>query len=168
MTRRRSQDGGVLIETVMVAPVLLLLLVGMTELARVGYTYYALQKALYTLARYVGTQQGVNFCDTNDATVLAAKNLAVTGSVDGTATALIRGLTNDQLDIRIERYNPVSGSLDQCDCSPSGCDASTGGLPPDFVVAYMPNGYNVQPIFPKFLSPQFQLRPTVRVPYGGT
>ncbi len=66
----RSQNGAVMLETVMLTPVLLALLVGMIELGRVIYTYEALQKVMYLMARYVGTQQGVNFC--SDAGCLCA------------------------------------------------------------------------------------------------
>ena len=51
----------------MFVPLLVLLLMGMTELARLTYTYYTLHKILYNLARYVGTQQGVDFCGGSDA-----------------------------------------------------------------------------------------------------
>ena len=77
MTRRR---GGALIESVMFMPILLSLLVGTVELARVTYTYYMLEKVMFNLARFVGTQQGVNFCDNQDASVQAAINYALTGA----------------------------------------------------------------------------------------
>lgn len=152
----------------MFAPILLLLLVGMTELARVYYTYYTLQKIMYTLARYVGTQQGVNFCDDADATVLAAKNFAITGTLDASADPLVRGLTPDLVSVRVERYDATNQTLGQCDCSVTGCDAASGGLPPDFVVVSMPDGYAVKPVFPQLVIEPFLLRPLVRVPYGGT
>src|SRR6185312_3752268 len=83
--RRGGRNGGVLMETVIFTPFLIMLLVGMISLGQVTYTYYALQKILYTLARYVGTQQGVDFCDDSDATVQAAKNYALTGTLDASA-----------------------------------------------------------------------------------
>ncbi len=164
MNRRR---GSTLLETVMFAPVLIVLLLGMTEMARVIYTYYTLQKMMYTLARYVGTQQGVNFCNDADPAVVAAKNLALTGSTDG-GNALVSGVTSDLVAIRIERYSPDGNSIAQCDCSSTGCDAAQGGLPPDFVVAEIPNGFSVRPLFFKLTVDPFLLKPHVRVPYGGT
>jgi hypothetical protein len=92
-------------ETVLYLPVLAMLLWGMVELARITYTYYTLQKILYTLARLVGTQQGVNFCDSGDEQVKAAKNFALTGSSDGSTDSLVPNLTIDEIAIRIERYN---------------------------------------------------------------
>jgi hypothetical protein len=163
-----KRRGSVLIETAMYAPLLLVLLVGMVELARLGFTYYTLQKTMYTLARYVGTQQGVNFCNADDPTVLAAKNLALTGSLDGSAPAIVQGLTAEQVSVQIERYDAAGETLGACDCSPGGCDAGAGGLPPDFVVVDLPNGFQVRPVFFGFSVDPFQLRPRVRVPYGGT
>jgi Flp pilus assembly protein TadG len=168
MRRQRRQSGAALLETAMVTPILLLLLLGMTELARVGYTYYTLQKIMFTLARYVGTQQGVDFCDASDATVQAAKNLAITGTPDGSGTALVRGLSADLINVRVERYSAVNQNLGECDCSATGCDTAQGSLTPDFIVVDMPNGYTVQPVFPQLVVQPFVLRPSVRVPYAGT
>jgi len=52
--------GGALLETALLLPIILMLLMGTVELARVTYTYYMLERLMYTVARYVGTQQGVN------------------------------------------------------------------------------------------------------------
>lgn len=166
--RYSRRSGAALLETAMFVPALLLLLVGVTELARVAYTYYTLEKMMFTAARFVGTQQGVNFCDSNDTTVLSAKNLAITGTPDASGPALVPNLTADLIDVRPERYDAINQSLNQCDCSVNGCDASAGGLPPDFIVVDLPDGYSVKPVFPQFSITPFLLRPRVRVPYGGT
>jgi hypothetical protein len=166
--KRARQHGAALLETAMITPLLLMLLLGMTELARVAYTYYTLQKIMYTLARYVGTQQGVNFCDTGDQTVLSAKNLAITGTPDGSGNPLVPGLSADTVSVRVERYDSASQSLGQCDCSATGCDTAAGGQPPNFIVVDMPDGYSVKPLFIQLVVEPFQLRPRVRVPYGGT
>ena len=164
----RRQCGGALIESVMFMPVLLGLLVGTIELARVTYTYYMLQKMMFNLARYVGTQQGVNFCDTQDPSVQAAINYGLTGSTDSAENPVIRGLAPSMFQIRIERYDANSQQLIVCDCSAAGCDASQGGLPPGFIVVSLTNGYTVNPVFWGFAADPFQLRPSVRVPYAGT
>ena len=166
--RRSKQSGGALLESAMLAPVLILLLLGMVEIARISYTYYTLQKILYTLARYVGTQQGVNFCDEADSTVLAAKNLAVTGTLDGSADPIVRGLAVDLLRVRIERYDAASDAFGDCDCSVLGCDTANGGRAPDFIVADIPDGYSVRPIFYGLAVDPFLLRPRIRIPYAGT
>jgi hypothetical protein len=165
---RRRESGAVMLETVMFTPVLIGLLVGMIELAHVTYTYVALEKILYNIARYAGTQQGVNFCDTGDATVQAAKNLAITGSLDGSASSIVAGLTSSMVQLHVERYSPANQSLGACDCSVSGCDTTNGGLPPDFIVADIPDGYPIQPLFFGFTVDPIRLKPHVRVPFGGT
>ncbi len=152
----------------MMMPILILLLVGMTELARLTYTYYTLQKILTTAARYVSTQQGVNFCADDDASVAAAKNFATTGAADNSTDPILAGLTPDQLQIRVERYSADTATLGQCECSALGCDVSAGGQPPDFIVVSVPNGYSIRPAFPFLVTEPILFRPQVRVPYGGT
>ncbi len=160
--------GGAMLETVLWVPFLVLLLVGMVELGRVVYTYHSLQKTLYTLARYVGTRQGVNFCDDADAVVTAAKNYALTGSTEETAESLLQGLEADMIRIRIERYNADSGQLEECECSETGCDAAAGGRAPEYLVVSIPDGYPVQLNIPSLLLDPIPLKPQVRIPYGGT
>lgn len=157
-----------MIEAALFTPLLVLLLMGLIELGRVAYTYVALQKILYNLARYVGTQQGVNFCDDTDATVTAAKNFALTGNTEGTTDPYVADLSADQIQVRIERRNPETGQLELCDCSPTGCDLSAGGLAPDAIVVSIPEGYPVQLRIPRLLLDPIPLKPQVRLPYGGT
>ena len=168
LSRNSGRRGSTILETAMYLPMLLILLVGMVEIARVTYTYYTLQKILYTLARYVGSQQAVNFCDGSDAVLTAAKNLALTGSTDGSGDPLIPNLTIDQIDVRIERYNRDTQELAVCDCSISGCDAGQGGTSPDYLVVTVPDGYQVRTVIPFMAIEEFPLRPHVRVPFGGT
>jgi hypothetical protein len=152
----------------MFTPVLLALLVGMISLARITFTYVALEKVMYNLARYAGTQQGINFCDSGDPTVQAAKNLAITGTLDGSATPIINGLTSDMIQLHVERISPDSQNVGACDCSVTGCDTGNGGLPPDFIVVDMPGGYPIQPLFFGLTVDPILLKPHVRVPFGGT
>jgi len=163
---RRS--GGALLETALFVPILLALLVGTTELARVTYTYYMLEKVMYNLARYLGTEQGVNFCDGQDAVAQAAINFAVTGTTDGSGNPVVPGLTPGMVQVRIERYDPYAQQLLGCECSAAGCDPSQGGLPPDFLVVSLADGYTVRPVFWGFGVAPFQLRPSVKVPYAGS
>ena len=165
MRRRR---GNALLETVMWMPIILTLLVGMVQIGKITYVYYTLKKTLHAMARYVATQQGVNFCDGADAVIAAAKNFALTGRTeDGAAPSLLPQLTADLISIRIERYTADTG-LGECDCSATGCDAAQGGQPPDFIVVSIPNGYEVRPRIPFLPQDAILLRPEVRVPYGGT
>jgi len=157
-----------LLETALFIPIMLSLLVGTVELARIIDTYYMLQKSMFTLARYLGTQQGVNFCDNQDPSIQAAINYTLTGATDSSDNPTIPGLTPSMFQVRAERYDPTTGQLSECDCSAAGCDASQGGLPPDFIAVSLTDGYTVQPLFWGFTVSLFQLRPGVRVPYGGT
>lgn len=166
--RTGARRGTTMMEAVLFVPVLVLLLLGAVELGKVAYTYYTLQKTLYNLARYLGTQQGVNFCDEGDATVAAAKNYALTGTTDGSGQPLLPNLTAEQIQVRIERYNPDTQTLEACECSSTGCDPNAGGLAPDSIVVSLSQGYPFQFRFPRLVLDPIPLRPQVRVPYGGT
>jgi hypothetical protein len=163
-----KRRGGAIVEAVMVTPILLALLIGTVELARITYTYYMLQKMMYNLARYLGTQQGVNFCDAQDPTVQAAINYALTGTTDSSQSPIVPGLTAAMFQVAAERYDPNGQQVVACDCSSSGCDASQGGQPPGYIVVSLTDGYPVQPVFWGVMLNSFALRPSVRVPYEGT
>jgi len=165
MKRKR---GAALVETVILLPILLAFLMGTVSLARMTYTYYMLEKLMFNLARYLGTQQGVNFCNGQDPTVQAAIDYALTGSTDSSDNPIVAGLTPSMFQVRIERYDPTSQQVVVCDCSSSGCDTSQGGVPPGFIVVSLTNGYTVAPLFWGFSVDPFPLRPSVRVPYEGT
>jgi hypothetical protein len=156
------------LEAALLVPVVIVLLVGMVEIAKITYTYYSLRKVLYSVARYVGTQQAVNFCDDADATVANGKNWILTGSEDGSGDPVIRNLTPDKVQIRVERYNGVTQELDQCVCDSTGCDTANGGQAPDFIVVSIPNGYEYPIRIPHLPLDPILFRPQVRVPYGGT
>jgi hypothetical protein len=160
--------GTAAIESALLLPVLFVLLLGSIEVARVTLVFFSLQKILYTAARFVGTQQGVNFCDDTDAIVVAAKNYAISGSTDNSGQPYLPNLTAEMIEFRIERLNTESASLDQCDCSITGCDAASGGRSPDFLVVSIPEGYPVRLVIPGLPSDPIPLRPQVRIPFGGT
>ena len=93
---RRRTRGNMVIEAALWIPVMILLLVGMVQLGKITYIYYSLKKAVYSAARYLSVQQGVNFCDLpNDPAVTAALQFAVTGTTDGSGAPLISNLTTD-------------------------------------------------------------------------
>lgn len=166
ISRRR---GSALVEIAMLMPIILLLLVGMAQLARITYIYYTLRKTVYSVARYVGTQQGVNFCDAADPTIAAGINFGLTGTTDASQPVFVTGLTADMIAVTAERYDPVGLSLGACSCDVTGCDAAQGGSVPDYIVVSIPNGYLVPVRIP--LLPQLDpiaLKPQVKVPYAGT
>ncbi len=169
MRRRvQSRRGSSLLEGALFIPFLILLLLGMMEFGRVVYTYYQIQKTMYTFARFAGTQQNINFCDTGDQAYQQAVALALTGTGDATAEPLIGGLQASDFRVRIERYNSASQALELCDCSSAGCDPAQGGGQPDYIVVDLANGYPFTFRVPGVQTDPIQLRPMVRVPFGGT
>jgi Flp pilus assembly protein TadG len=166
--RRRSQRGNAMLEMAMYVPILVLLLMGSVEVARLTYIYYTLHKMLETVATYVSTRQGVNFCDDTDATIVAAKAFAISGSSDTTGQPIVANLTADMIQISIQRYNSDSQTLAQCDCSATGCDLSQGGLAPDYIEVSIPDGYPITPTIPYVAQQQILFKPIVVVRYGGT
>jgi len=164
----RSRRGNTVLEAALFIPILVTLLVSLEQLGKLTYTYYTLKKTLYTAARYIGTQQGVNFCDAADPTILAGLNFALTGTSDGSANPTVNGLTADMLLVTVERYNAADQSLGACDCSVSGCDTSAGGTAPDFIVVSIPDGFAVRPIIPFLTLDPILLKPQVKVPFSGT
>lgn len=164
------RKGGAILETALWIPILVVLMVGTVEVARLTFTYYQIQKMMVNLARYLGTQQGVNFCDDSDATVLSAKQWVFTGTPDGSNQPIIRDLTADKVLVTIERYSSSSDSLGTCDCSVSstGCDSGQGAPSPDYIVVSIPDGYQMRVVIPSLGLDPILLKPVVRVPFGGT
>ena len=162
MNRRR---GNAALESALLLPVLLVMLLGMVEVARVTLVFFSLQKILYTAARWAGTQQGINFCDDTDAILAAARNYAISGSTDTSGQPYLPNLTPEMIQFRIERVNTDTSTLDQCDCSITGCDTAVGGRSPDFLVVSMPDGYPVRLMIPGLPTDPIPLRPQVRIPF---
>jgi hypothetical protein len=164
----RSRRGSAILESALFIPILFALFIGMEELARVTYNYYMIQKTLAGLARYLGTQQGVNFCNGADPILTSAINNALTGTTDASGSPVIAELTPDMIQVSIEQYDPVAQSLNPCACGAPGCDPSLGGTAPGYIVVSLANGYTVRPLFWGFSINPFPLQPSVTVPYGGT
>ena len=163
-----NRRGNTFIETAIFLPVLLVLLMGMEQIGKLTYVYYSIKKAEYTLARYVATQQGVNFCaGSSDPTIAAGISLALTGTTDGTGASFIPNLTADMFVVQPERIDST-GATTICSCDVTGCDQSAGGGSPDYITVSIPSGYPVQPIIPFMTLQTIPLVPSVKVPYGGT
>jgi hypothetical protein len=157
-----------MIETAIFLPFLLVLLVASEQIAKLTYTYYSIKKAEYTIARYVATQQGVDFCaGQGDPSIAAAINLGLTGTTDGTGTPFIPNLTADMFVIQPERVDST-GAPTICTCDITGCDESSGGGSPAYISVSIPSGYPVQPIIPFTTAQTIPLVPSVKVPYEGT
>ena len=161
--RRRSERGNMILEAAMFVPVLVLLVVGMVQIGKITYLYYTLKKMVYSAARQISVQQGVNFCDIgNDANAVAAINFAIT---DSTGALIIPNLTPDMLAITTECAAPGDPTAAPVPCDVSACP--TIGQRPDYVVVTIPNGYLVPVRIPFLNLDPIPLRPSATVPFGG-
>ncbi len=168
MRRRGTQRGNSLLEAVLFLPVLMMLLWGLIEFGRISYTFYTLHKMLQTVARYTAQQPGLNFCDESDVQLTQAKTFALRGAGENAGADIITNLTADQIRIRLERVDPDTSQLGECDCSATGCDIAQGGRNPDFIVVSFTDGFAMRPNIPFFNATEtFALRPLVRMPVGG-
>jgi Flp pilus assembly protein TadG len=159
----RNCRGNVILESAMLIPVMVLLLVGMAQIAKITYLYVTLKKTVYSVAAYLSTQQGVNFCDTGDPLIAAAINFGLTGTTDNSLPVFVGGLTPEMISVTPQR-------IDGTDYA-SGCvgSPSFAGTRPDFITVSIPNGFLVQlriPLLPA--TDPIPLKPSVQVPYGGT
>jgi hypothetical protein len=146
----------------------MLLLWGLIEFGRITFTYYTLHKMLQTVARYTAQQPGLNFCDESDVQLAQAKTLALRGAGETTGPEIITNLSADQIRIRLERVDPDTSQLGECECSATGCDIAQGGRHPDFIVVSFTDGFPMRPNIPFFNAAEsFALRPLVRMPVGG-
>jgi len=154
------------LEVAMWMPVLFLLISGIIQFGKITYLYYSLRKIVYTVARSVSIQNGVNFCpDAGDPVIQGAIEFALTGTSDGSGTPLVSNLTPDMISVSTECIDPTTGVPGSCDTS--GCDNAVGAQRPDYVVVTIPNGYQVQPRIPFLLVDPILLKPAAAVPFGG-
>jgi len=162
----RSRRGNTVLEVAIFLPVLMMLLVGMYQIAQVTYTYYTLRKAVYAAATYLSAQQGVNFCNNpSDPGIAAAISFGLTGTSDPTQPAVVAGLTSGMIAVTPESYDPGSQTTVAYDTSVCAAGDTT---PPDYITVSI-NGYSVQLAIPFFSTIQpISLSPQVQVPYGGT
>lgn len=161
---RRRTGGNMVLEGLLWIPVIVLLVVGTIQLGKISYTYFALRKAVFSAARYLAVQQGVNFCDlADDVNAQNALNFAVNDP--NTGTPLINGLTTDMLSISTECVDPVSGAVGACDIS--GCGAAAGAQRPDYVIVSV-NGFAITPRIPGLTLDPVVLHPSVTVSFGGS
>jgi hypothetical protein len=154
------------LESVLWIPIVLLLLVGMVQLGKMTYVYYELKKTLYAAATYLAATQGVNFCDSGDVAITAAKNYALTGTTDGSAESPLPALTSDMIQISTECVDANTGEVGTCQSV--GCDGPGGAPRPDYIVVSIPDGYQHALRIPYMLIDPILFRPYVRMPYGGT
>lgn len=148
-----ARSGGVILETAMLIPVIVLLLVGMAQIAKFTYTYIELRKVVYSVATYLTTQPGVGSCNYTEAI-----NFGMRGTQDESQPVFVSGLTADMIQIGLERIDALGAIYPVTECD---------GTPPGYIVVSV-NGYSLQPRIPFLSINAIPLRPQVKVPYGGT
>src|SRR5205823_1541663 len=99
----RNRRGNTILETAMLIPVMVLLLVGMAQIAKITYLYVTLRKTVYSVASYLSAQEGVNFCDSGDPLIAAAINFGLTGTTDNSQPVFVGGLTAEMISITPQR-----------------------------------------------------------------
>src|SRR5437588_7719930 len=99
----RNRRGNVIVEAAMLIPVIVLLLVGMAQIAKITYLYFTLKKTVYSVASYLSNQQSVNFCDSGDPLIAAAVNFGITGSTDNSLPVFVGGLTPTMISVTAQR-----------------------------------------------------------------
>jgi len=161
---RRRTRGNAVLEVALWMPVLLLLTVGTIRFAKITYLYYSLNKIVYSAARHISVDQGINFCDPNDPTAQGAISAAITDPA--TQTPLISNLTADMFQVTATCIDST-GAATPCDLSACGAAIATP-LQPAFVTVSIPGGYSIPPLIPYILLNPIQLTPSVTVPFGGS
>ena len=175
--RYRSQRGQAAVELAFQIPLLILILAGAVQLARVFYTYHALQTAVRGGARLLAASSNVNYCDPGgDTTIGGAENFITYGNLQGAGEPVVQNTAcngtclHDLIQVTGERLDANSGSVGPCPCgtqSADDCDISTGGHSPDFVVVNLGTGYPLQFPFAFLSLATPNLKVSVRMPVTG-
>lgn len=86
----RARKGAALVEFSLLAPVLILLMCGLSEFANAMRQYHVMEKGVRDAARYL-TRVPMSACALDGTAVTAAKNLALTGQAAGGGTYFLPG-----------------------------------------------------------------------------
>src|SRR5262249_39583883 len=97
------------------------------------------------------------------------RNFIVYGNLQGQGTPVVQGLTPDMIQILPERNATGTTGVVECLCTEDrdGCDLSSGGRAPDFVVVNLGSGFPVAVPFPFVNLGTINLRVSVRMPVTG-
>jgi Flp pilus assembly protein TadG len=102
----RDEAGAALVEFTLLAPFLLVLALGMSEFGRFLYQYQLVVEGLRDGARYLARVQDPSL----EANQTSAKNLAVTGTIDGTGDARVDGWVAADVEFDIEDVDNSDGT----------------------------------------------------------
>jgi Flp pilus assembly protein TadG len=79
---RKAHDGAALVEFSLLAPVLILLMCGLSEFGNALRQYHIMEKGVRDAARYL-TRVEMSGCTINGGSITVAQNLALTGQTSG-------------------------------------------------------------------------------------
>jgi Flp pilus assembly protein TadG len=113
----RDSDGSALVEATLLTPVLIFLFFGVFEFSRYFYNQQVVETGVRDAARYLArgpyftTKLNEDTDPCQDATNrLAAQNIAVTGTADGSGAARVTGWTIADVQITCRQFpNPYNG-----------------------------------------------------------
>jgi hypothetical protein len=164
--RRKRERGQAIIELALQIPIMMLLLFGVFQVARVYYVYHTLQKAVRGGAGLLSRSANVDYCAA-DATLADARNFIVYGNLQGEGLPIMLGLTSDMIQILPERELSDSTTVTQCSCltDADGCALSSGGRAPDFVAVKL--SFPLPIPFPFVQIPALNLNVSARMPVTG-
>jgi len=170
-----TSRGQAAVETAFAIPLLLLMMFGAFQVARVFWVYHTLHKAVRSGAGLLSRTSKLNYCDQSDPMFLNVKNFIVYGNLQGTGDPLVNGLTTDYIYFYPERIALDSTAVDDCTPScgnpnndPDSCDIAAGGRAPDFItVSVGPPGFPLELLFPYVRWTTINLKVSVRVPLTG-
>jgi Flp pilus assembly protein TadG len=101
----RDQEGSALIEFTIMAPLLLSLVLGISEFGRFLYQYQMVLEGLRDAGRYLAR------LDANDATNQSnAANLATTGTIDGSGDPRVDGWEAGDIDFAVTDVDNTAGT----------------------------------------------------------
>ena len=118
---RREQQGSVLVEMALVAPLMLTISAGVLEFGNLIYSKSLMESGLRDAARFAARCNSQLYTESNISPVVncatAARNIAVFGNPGGTGTARVRNLIADDVAIAIADpascHDAVSGGVIQ-------------------------------------------------------
>ncbi len=166
---RKPERGQAAAEMAFLIPLMMVLLFGTFQLARVFYLYHTLQKALRGGAGLLARTSGINYCNSADTALTDARNFIVFGNLQGTGDPVVQGLTTELVQILPERAVAESTVVTECRCTEEAdsCDIEAGGRPADFVVVNLGEGFPVEVPFPYLDLGTILLKVSVRMPVTG-
>jgi len=161
------------VELAIQIPLIMTLMFGAVQIARVFYVYHTLQKALRGGAGLLARSTNVAYCDSTDLTMQDVRNFVVYGNLQGQGTPILPDFTPDMIQIFNERISgtigvmPCSCAADEDTTGDPSCDTSAGGRAPDFIVLNLGNGFPLAVPFPFVNLGTINLKVSVRMPVTG-